>query len=178
MRDCWDSVAASARWRKAPRRRDSSRPWRGPKTCSAITKKPAKTSASCSTGRARSSKQCRPSGCGYGRKARKILKPAWKKFWLCASAAAAALMALPLLASGGSKPAAETSLAGLKPGKDTDQVAYRRFRERYEDSVQSVPPHFVVWRDPCNRQQLEVTMGITGFIAAVVVEHEFAVADA
>jgi hypothetical protein len=95
------------------------------------------------------------------------LNPAWKKFWPFASAtAAAALMALPLIASGGSKLVTEKSLAGLRPGKDSLQTAIHRFGRAATQSDSGL----AVWSDPCNHVLLEVNSSAGGVIQGATAE--------
>jgi hypothetical protein len=70
---------------------------------------------------------------------------------------------------GSTKPAVEYEIAGLRPGKDTIEKAYRRF---HKDRVikELSPPSSALWMDNCNHQMLTVGFDPKGVIREVRIE--------
>ncbi len=71
----------------------------------------------------------------------------------------------------------EVTLAGLRPGKDAVESAYRRFGKENVDKHLSTDTT-VSWRDECNHQELTVGIGPSGVIREVTVGPPIAVTDA
>jgi hypothetical protein len=71
----------------------------------------------------------------------------------------------------------EDALAGLRPGRDTIEKAYRRFGKDRVDQGQSTDSS-ISWRDVCNHQGLTVAIDSNGVIQEVIVGPEVGVTTA
>ena len=80
--------------------------------------------------------------------------------------------ALVVIAGGNLKTVRETKLAGLRPGIDTIDAAYKRYREGFRDHAFDNS-----WRDGCNHVELVVDAEATGLIREVRVETEIGIAN-
>ena len=100
------------------------------------------------------------------------MKPAWKRFWPCASALAV-LVAAPPAVLGANTPrhTREFKLAGLRPGVDTIQSASRKLGKGYELTWQTEDGRAVVWRRVCPRPiEVKAEADSRGLIESLTVE--------
>ena len=67
------------------------------------------------------------------------------------------------------KQVVEYKIAGLRPGRDTIERAYRRFHKSRMVKELSAP-HSAVWLDPCNHQMLTVAFDAKGIIRDITVQ--------
>ncbi len=94
------------------------------------------------------------------------------RFWRCGSVLAAALLlaSQPRAASGQAptapKRANELTLAGLRPGKDTQVDAEARYKKKLR---RVEPDGRVVWTDGCRKRTLELEVGEKGVIQSLTV---------
>ena len=98
------------------------------------------------------------------------MRPAWKKFWLCASALAAVVAATgtPRAAP---KRANELTLARLRPGRDTLATA----KSFYGKRRRSIPPddaNVWTWQDECHKRSLRLEADGHGIIQVLTVAEE------
>jgi hypothetical protein len=87
------------------------------------------------------------------------------KYWLLASAIALSLLSGSAM-EGAGKPANETNLGGLRPGKDTMRDANHKFKGLIANPSGNGDTWF---EDPCNNQYIEFHGNAQGVIATIVV---------
>lgn len=106
------------------------------------------------------------------------MKRDWKRSWLLVSVLVISALALPIVLDGNvSKQIKEDTLAGLRPGKDTIERAYRRFgKERVRTSM-SGDPGSVEVRESCNHEELTLTLNSSSVIEKATVGSEIGVAN-
>jgi hypothetical protein len=84
------------------------------------------------------------------------LRRGWTRFWLCASVAlGVVLCSVPARAQGtkGPKHENELTLAGLRPGRDTLAMAFKRYKKKYLAHHPGAG-HTVQWRETCTGRSL------------------------
>jgi len=72
--------------------------------------------------------------------------------------------------TGNTKHPIEYEIAGLRPGRDTLDKAYRRF---HKDRVELSSPGLALWVDECNHQKLTVVFDTKDIIREVRIEPDF-----
>lgn len=80
------------------------------------------------------------------------------------------LVAIPCVGEAPGRLRSETKLAGLQPGRDTLETAYKRFGKDTVDQGMSHLPALAAWRNPCTNQELAVTDDANGVIQELVVQ--------
>lgn len=99
------------------------------------------------------------------------MKRGWTKSWLYTSAAVVLL--LPATGTQAQAPAApkrvnETTLAGLRPGRDSASTAFKRYSEKYSDREET-DSGVKRWLDPCTGRALSLELDGRSLIQAITV---------
>ena len=97
------------------------------------------------------------------------MKPAWKRFWPCASALAISVVNPCSTAKANSpRHVRETKLAGLRPGVDTDELAKRKLRG-YLYHWLSQDGKTITWQRACPSMEIQVQADGRGVIQSIMV---------
>lgn len=104
------------------------------------------------------------------------MRRGWTKFWRCTSLVLAVAFAAPLLSAqrdaavpreDAPKRANETTLAGLRPGRDALAAAFKHYKEKYVLSKTSTASK--EWRDACTGHSLALAIDPRSVIQQVTV---------
>src|SRR5271156_2302039 len=167
MEACWVYDRLPGPRRRIRKRAIFWNPWRSRRIYCCIRKKRGKILRRFSTGCGGLRRRCLSSGCDCGRKEKRILRRASKRFWLLVSVGAFVALAVQVgLQAVQRGRVNELTLAGLRPGHDKISAPANEFRGLTRDAAGR---DAYVWGDICMHRELRVETDNSGVVKIVTV---------